>query len=289
MDLKSVVEKYPESLNSAEKLRAYLTDLCPNEKAKVSITVSIFSCGIAEEIEKSRKIDDVTIKRFCTRLENDYGYSQKLSNECIDLWLEVYDKTITKPETVVLSPMTTTSTSNPPIVQTTQSKKSQPVISNKKIKKHSKPIAISSKPSHSNGSSIKQKLHWSTGISSTLIYVLFFYLWGNNYPEYQYNSVNLFYTLLYLVAPLCVLVLSIIFCCKSNTHEAMRSLVLSAVVSIGVGLVFLLGSVIILQFLGYSDASEEVHEYFKYSCRIGLIIDTVINSFFALVSFLPKD
>ena len=94
MDLKSVVEKYPESLNSAEKLRAYLTDLYPNEKAKVGIVVSIFSCGIAEEIERSKTIDDVTIERFCTRLENDYGYSSKLSRECIDLWLKVYDKVV---------------------------------------------------------------------------------------------------------------------------------------------------------------------------------------------------
>lgn len=101
MDLKRVVEKYPESLNSAEKLRAYLTDLYPNEKAKVGIVVSIFSCGIAEEIERSKKIDVVTIERFCTRLENDYGYSMKLTRECIDLWLGVYGKTITKPEIIV--------------------------------------------------------------------------------------------------------------------------------------------------------------------------------------------
>ena len=52
IDLKSVVEKYPESLNSAEKLRAYLTDLYPSEKAKVGIVVSIFSCGIADEIKR---------------------------------------------------------------------------------------------------------------------------------------------------------------------------------------------------------------------------------------------
>ena len=94
IDLKSVVEKYPESLNSAEKLRAYLTDLYPSEKAKVGIVVSIFSCGIADEIKRSKKIDDVTIERFCTRLENDYGYSQKISSECLDLWLKVYNKSI---------------------------------------------------------------------------------------------------------------------------------------------------------------------------------------------------
>ena len=151
IDLKSVVEKYPESLNSAEKLRAYLTDLYPNEKAKVGIVVSIFSCGIAEEIERSKKIDDVTIARFCTRLENEYGYSQKLSKECLELWFEVYSKTITKPEAVVPkntvtvvppAPKNTISTSNPTIVQTTQPKKPQPAISNKKIKIPSKLTAI---------------------------------------------------------------------------------------------------------------------------------------------------
>ena len=153
IDLKEVITKYPECLESSEKLRAYLTDLYPNEKAKVSIIVAIFNCGIAEEIERSKKIDDVTIERFCTRLENDYGYSTKLARECIDLWLEVYGKTITKPEVVAPKniapvtvvppvPKTTISTSNPPMVQTAQAKNAQPVISNKKIKIPSKLATI---------------------------------------------------------------------------------------------------------------------------------------------------
>lgn len=520
MDLKQIVKENPICLADEQKLRGHLTDLCPNEKAKVRIVVAIFSLGIAEEIKNSMSITEIDMERFCTRLENE-GYSSKVSKECIDLWLEVYDKTIAKPEVVApknTMPITTTPptpkttlkpTSNTNIQSNTKPTPITPKASNqprrfcfskdgvtyvrnlndfeidsqgtlvkykgndpyvlmpdsvkeigngafrgnktltyiiipdsvtsigdnafnccfklcditiqgnlksigknafcvcsisnfnipdsvtsighgafnscwnltdvilpKKLScisdytffncknltnilmpnnvteigfsafgkcsnlesitipekvdnihpkafkrcKNLKAVYLQSEDqkqqfqkvlprgtatiisntsiskntsvtmsSHTNNPSIKQKGHWLAAILSTFIYVLFFYLWGNNYPEYQYNSFNLIYTLLYLVAPLCVLVLSIIFCCKSNTHEAMRSLLLSAVVSIGVGLAFLLGSVIILQFLGYSDASEEVYEYFKNSCRIGLIIDTIINSFIALVSFVPKD
>ena len=79
IDLKSVVEKYPESLNSAEKLRAYLTDLYPSEKAKVGIVVSIFSCGIADEIKRSKKIDDVTNQNDVTN--NQRSHSQIVRTE----------------------------------------------------------------------------------------------------------------------------------------------------------------------------------------------------------------
>ena len=100
IDLKEVITKYPECLESSEKLRAYLTDLYPSEKAKVSIIVAIFNCGIAGEIKNSASIEDIVIERFCTRLENDYGYSQKLSKECIDLWLWVYEKVLDDIESV---------------------------------------------------------------------------------------------------------------------------------------------------------------------------------------------
>ena len=53
INLKEVITKYPECLVSSEKLKAYLTDLYPDEKAKVSIIVAISNSGIAEEIKKS--------------------------------------------------------------------------------------------------------------------------------------------------------------------------------------------------------------------------------------------
>lgn len=102
INLKDVISKYPECLESSEKLRAYLTDLYPNEKAKVSIIVAIFNCGIAEEIKDSSSIDKMMLSRYCDKLENDFGYSSKLSQICLECWAEAYDKgTLIQPTPVL--------------------------------------------------------------------------------------------------------------------------------------------------------------------------------------------
>ena len=94
IDLKEVITKYPECLESSEKLRAYLTDLYPNEKAKVSIIVAIFNCGIADEIKNMKTIDEMALSRFCNRLENEFGFSQKLVRNCLELWTTAYGNNI---------------------------------------------------------------------------------------------------------------------------------------------------------------------------------------------------
>lgn len=141
IDLKEVITKYPECLESSEKLRAYLTDLYPNEKAKVSIIVAIFNCGIAEEIKNSSSVEDIVIERFCTRLENDFGYSRKLSNDCIDLWLEAYCKKRLRPKTniqknnidtavITPTPKVNQSTSKPNIHNTSNIQNSKSIKNN---------------------------------------------------------------------------------------------------------------------------------------------------------------
>ncbi len=90
IDLKELITKYPECLDSSEKLRSYLKDLYPNQKARINIIVAIFSCGIAETIQNKKTLSELEINNFCNKLENDYGYAEKLSRECIKLWVESY-------------------------------------------------------------------------------------------------------------------------------------------------------------------------------------------------------
>lgn len=93
IDLKEVIEKYPESLDNAGKLRAYLIDLYPEERAIANIIVAIFECGIAEEIKRGES-DQLALAAYAARLEKNYGFSQELSRECLKSWMEVY--TVTK-------------------------------------------------------------------------------------------------------------------------------------------------------------------------------------------------
>ena len=85
IDLKSVVEKYPECLDGATKFKSYMMDLYPDNsnKARIRILADIVDCGIALEI-KNGKTDSISISNFCNTMENQYGYSVKLVKECID-------------------------------------------------------------------------------------------------------------------------------------------------------------------------------------------------------------
>lgn len=91
INLKEVIEKYPESLTSTVRFRAYINDLYPEERARANIIVTIFDCGIAEEIKRGAN-DQLTLTAYALRLENNYGYSQKLALECLHLWKDAYGK-----------------------------------------------------------------------------------------------------------------------------------------------------------------------------------------------------
>ena len=88
IDLKSVVEKYPECLDSATKFKSYMMDLYPDNsnKARIRILADIVDCGIALEI-KNGKTDNISISNFCNTMENQYGYSAKLVEECLDQFI----------------------------------------------------------------------------------------------------------------------------------------------------------------------------------------------------------
>lgn len=86
INLKELITEYPACLESSDKLRSYLKDVYPNEKARINILVSIFACGIAESIKNKRGFSELEKTNYCNRLENEFGYSEKLSQECLMLW-----------------------------------------------------------------------------------------------------------------------------------------------------------------------------------------------------------
>ena len=89
IDLKEVITKYPECLESAAKLKSYLADLYPEEKARCSILATIFDVGIAEQI-KNGKVDNLSVDSYCNSLKDTYGYSPRLIRECIEIWSIAY-------------------------------------------------------------------------------------------------------------------------------------------------------------------------------------------------------
>ena len=89
---KEVITKYPECLESASKLRSYLVDLYPDEKARIRVIVDSFDCGIYEQMKGADLADKLFISGLCKKLESEYGYSNSLSIWCIEQWAEVLNK-----------------------------------------------------------------------------------------------------------------------------------------------------------------------------------------------------
>lgn len=97
IDLKNLIEKYPECLDSATKFKSYMMDLYPGStnKARIRILADIVDCGIAVEI-KNGKTDSISISKFCKTMENQYGYSKKLVKECTEMFLIAFGFSVNK-------------------------------------------------------------------------------------------------------------------------------------------------------------------------------------------------
>ena len=93
IDLRNVVEKYPECLEDSTKFKNYLKDLYPSQEDQVRIRIlsDVMNCGIVNEI-KSGKTDSISIAHYRTEMENKYGYSSRLVQECISKWISVFDQ-----------------------------------------------------------------------------------------------------------------------------------------------------------------------------------------------------
>ena len=91
IDLKKVITKYPECLESASKLRAYLCDLYPDEKTGLlNVIVLITTTDYYKIIKSSETIDDLLLFRWVKKIEDDYGYAETHIVEAIKLWVSCY-------------------------------------------------------------------------------------------------------------------------------------------------------------------------------------------------------
>ena len=91
INLKELIVKYPDSLESSNKLRAYIIDLYPDEKKYfATILATLLDYGIIEKIQDKDNIDNIFIDTICMKMENDYGYVKSYTRECVAIWISVY-------------------------------------------------------------------------------------------------------------------------------------------------------------------------------------------------------
>lgn len=74
INLKQIIEQFPECVTNGSKLKAILLDTYPEiSKAIVNTLVIMANSGIAKEIQDSENITDLDKSRWQKKLEDDYG------------------------------------------------------------------------------------------------------------------------------------------------------------------------------------------------------------------------
>lgn len=90
MNLRIVINQYPQCLESRAKLSAILRDLYPTERREINLILNVYECGIADKISHLHSIDAMQAQIFCRQLEVEYSLSTKAALLGLSLWLEAY-------------------------------------------------------------------------------------------------------------------------------------------------------------------------------------------------------
>ena len=96
INLKSVIQTYPESLENKQRLSAFLNDLYPNEQQLIHILVLIYDCGMADELEDMDSIDILGVTKYIHRLERQFGIQEHLAYDALHQWLDALSVTYDK-------------------------------------------------------------------------------------------------------------------------------------------------------------------------------------------------
>lgn len=81
---------YPDCLEDRIRLRGVLSDVLLGDKLLVNIILAAFDMGIANDIEKAKKLDDLFKGKYRKKLVDEFGLSLKNADTAIQFWLEEY-------------------------------------------------------------------------------------------------------------------------------------------------------------------------------------------------------
>ena len=99
INLKQIIEQFPDCITNGAKLKAILLDTYPEiSKGIINAILIISNSGIAKEIQNSANIDKIATDRWLKKLENDYCMSGSTVEKCMQLWIN----TFTQEETIPL-------------------------------------------------------------------------------------------------------------------------------------------------------------------------------------------
>lgn len=94
INLKYILEKYPQHVNDANKFNALLQDLYAEDVRARNLILVAQRVGVANHIKKSTEVSKADLLNYLRTLENNYGIAPKYAYEAVYMWAEAYDKNI---------------------------------------------------------------------------------------------------------------------------------------------------------------------------------------------------
>ena len=98
----SMLEEHPESLESAAKFKAYMSDLMPDNDLQVYLIHNLYKMDIARAIREADEITELFPARFVSRLVGDFGVSTGLARWAASVWCVCYGERVLKKKNSVV-------------------------------------------------------------------------------------------------------------------------------------------------------------------------------------------
>lgn len=96
LDLKAILQRYPESVKNKVQFKNILRDTYPEMNREINVLVDVLEAGIALQINQLNYMTEKDIKSYLTILEKFYGIAPKYGVEALYNWAECwkipYDK-----------------------------------------------------------------------------------------------------------------------------------------------------------------------------------------------------
>ena len=92
----TMLEQHPESLESAARFKAYMSDLMPDHDLQVYLIHNLYKMDIARAIREADEITELFPARFVSRLVGDFGVSAGLARWAVSVWCVCYGERVLK-------------------------------------------------------------------------------------------------------------------------------------------------------------------------------------------------
>ena len=93
LNLKPIVEQYPDCLHNSQKLKGIILDLYPAcPRGLIRVIVDIAESSFFKEIQLGSEVTDLKKSSWVSHLENEVGCSPKLAISALNIWLNAFKK-----------------------------------------------------------------------------------------------------------------------------------------------------------------------------------------------------